>query len=320
MNGIERRPIGGTAVRVSRLGIGGGSLFNAIGDDGVGRVLDFCWQSGLRYFDTAPFYVGGVSEARFGQAMATRPRDEFALSTKVGRYLTDGRESFDYSAAGTRTSIEQSLQRLQLKRLDIVYLHDLTPAMHGAAFEGLFETAMNGAVEILLRMRSDGTIGAIGVGMDDWDTALRFARTGKIDCVMLAGGYTLLKHAALHEFLPYCSEHDISVVVAAPFNTGILATGALEGARFSYRPASPEIMARTRALEAVCARHGVPLAAAALQFPLAHPAVASVVVGHQSEAEVVQNLALLAEPLPSAMWNDMRDRGLIPADAPTPVG
>jgi D-threo-aldose 1-dehydrogenase len=315
ISATDRCRIGATDVRVSRLGVGGGSLLNAIGADGVRGVLDCCWQAGLRHFDTAPFYLGGVSETRFGESLVRRPRDEFVLSTKIGRYIRDGQESFDYSAAATEASIAESLRRLKVERLDIVFIHDVTPALHGDAFEARFGEAMDGAAPVLARLREQGVLGAIGVGLADWDVALRFARTGLLDCVMLAGGYTLLETASAAAFLPYCAEHGISVLVAAPFNTGVLATGAIEGARFSYRPAPPEILARTRALEAVCARHALPLAAAALQFPLRHPAVASVVVGHQSEAEVLRNLALMAHPAPATLWDEMRALGLIPPDA-----
>ena len=310
-----RRQIGRTDVRVSRLGVGGGSLINAIGQDGVKQVLDYCWTAGLRHFDTAPFYLGGISETRFGDSLASRPRAEFVLSTKVGRTIRDGEQRFDYSAAATEASIEQSLHRLRLDRLDIVFIHDVTPALHGDQFESRFAEAVDGAGSVLTRLRAQGVIGAIGVGLADWEVALRFARTGLLDCVMLAGGYTLLQNRSAVDFLPYCATRDISVLVAAPFNTGILATGAVEGARFSYQPASLHIMQRTTALEAVCARHGVKLAAAALQFPLRHAAVASVVVGHQSAAEVRQNIEQIASPVPEAMWQELAALSLIPPDA-----
>ncbi len=312
----HRHMVGLTKVYVSRLGIGGGSLFSSMGDDGVRRVLDYCWNAGLRHYDTAPFYDGGKSEVRFGLGLEGRPRNLFTVSTKVGRYVGPDGDVFDYSTAGTERSIATSLQRLKLDRLDIVFIHDITPALHGDAFPERLEEVLAGAAPTLLRMRDEGTIRAIGVGVADWEVALRFVRLGFLDCVMLAGGYTLLRHDSLAEFLPECERRDVSVLVAAPFNSGILATGATQGARYAYLPAPPDILARTRLLEAVCTKHDVPLPAAALQFPLAHPAVVSVVAGHQSEAEVARNLELMARPISPAFWTELRTLGLIPSNAP----
>jgi D-threo-aldose 1-dehydrogenase len=315
MSATDRHRVGGTKVHVSRLGVGGGSLFSTMGDDGVRRVVDICWDAGLRHFDTAPFYDRGASETRFGFALEGRPRDLLMVSTKVGRYAGPDGDVFDYSAEGTERSIATSLQRLKLDHLDIVFIHDITPEFHGAAFDERLEEVLAGAAPTLIRMREEGIIRAIGVAVADWEVALRFVRMGFLDCVMLAGGYTLLQHGSAAEFLPECDRRDVSVLVSAPFNTGILATGAVAGARYFYAPAPPEILARTRFLEEVCARHGVPLAAAALQFPLAHRAVTSVVVGHQSEAEVARNIGLIAHPIPPAFWLELRGRDLIPSTA-----
>lgn len=308
----ERRRVGHTALTVSRLGVGGGSSFvRSQGPD----LLDTCWDAGLRYFDTAPLYGGGESERRFGEALARRPRDEYVLSTKAGR---NGPTAFDYSARDVADSVRRSLDRLRLARVDIVYLHDVDPDLHGAAFEQRFAEAVGDAYPALAKLRDGGTIGAIGAGLKDWDVALRLARACRLDCIMLAGGYTLLQHGGLRELLPWCEANGVSAVVAAPYNTGILATGAVDGARYYYRPAPQPIVERTRELESACARHGVPLAAAALQFPLHHPAVVSVVVGHEQASEVERNLALLEAPIPAALWRELKDRALIPRDAPTP--
>jgi D-threo-aldose 1-dehydrogenase len=308
----ERRRLGRTALTVSRLAVGGGSSF--VRSEGA-ELLDACWDAGLRYFDTAPLYGGGESERRFGASLARRPRDEYVLSTKVGR---NGPTAFDYSAAGVTGSLQRSLERLGLARIDIVYMHDVDPDLHGDAFEQRFDEAMTQAYPALANLRDAGTIGAIGVGLKDWDVALRLAQAGRLDCIMLAGGYTLLQHGGLRELLPWCEANGVSVIVAAPYNTGILATGAIEGARYYYQPAPQAIVERTRELEEVCARHGVQLAAAALQFPLHHPAVISVAVGHERASEVVQNLALLELPIPAAVWSELKDRALIPREAPTP--
>jgi D-threo-aldose 1-dehydrogenase len=308
----ERRRLGRTTLTVSRLGVGGGSSFvRSQGPD----LLDACWDAGLRYFDTAPLYGGGESERRFGESLAKRPRDAYVLSTKVGR---NGQTAFDYTAAGVTGSIQRSLERLRLARIDIVYVHDVDPDLHGDVFEQRFGEAIGETYPVLAKLRDAGTIGAIGVGLKDWDVALRLARACRLDCIMLAGGYTLLQHGGLRELLPWCDANAVSVVVAAPYNTGILATGAVEGARYYYQPAPQAILERTRALEVVCTRHGVPLAAAALQFPLHHPAVASVVVGHEQASEVARNLALLELPIPTALWSELKDQALIPSEAPTP--
>ena len=308
----ERRRVGRTALTVSRLAVGGGSSFvRSQGPD----LLDAAWDAGLRYFDTAPLYGGGESERRFGESLAQHPRDAYVLSSKVGR---NGPTAFDYSGAGVTGSLQRSLERLGLGRIDIVYIHDVDPDLHGDAFEQRFVEATTRAYPALANLRDAGTIGAIGVGLKDWDVALRLARAGRLDCIMLASGYTLLQHGGLHELLPWCEANEVSVIVAAPYNTGILATGPVEGARYYYEPASPEILARTRELQKACERHDVPLAAAALQFPLHHPSVVSVVVGHERASEVKRNVDLLEHPVPVALWRELKDRSLIPREAPTP--
>lgn len=318
MNGRERRIVGGTNVSVSQLGIGGGSLANVHGENGIHALMDGSWKLGLRYFDTAALYAAGESERRFGLGLRGRPRDDFVLSTKLGRFMHEGTIAYDYTAAGAEASLAGSLDRLGLGGVDVVFIHDLTPALHGDSFKRQFRTAMEGAYPHLDGLRSRGVIGAVGIAMADADVALRFAREGQFDCFMLAGGYTLLEHSSLETLLAHCTANGSSVMVAAPFNTGILATGAIEGARFGYQPAPPEVLARTAAIEAVCRRLGVSLPAAALQFPLAHPAVVSVVVGHQSVAEVQANLDLLAEPIPQELWHELKRTGLLPDAAPVP--
>jgi D-threo-aldose 1-dehydrogenase len=310
---LAHHRLGRSTLAVSRLGVGGGSSFGRAGDEGE-AVIDAAWDAGLRYFDTAPLYGGGESERRFGRALAKRPRDAYVLSTKAGRH---GTRDFDYGGAGVRASIERSLDRLGLERVDIVYLHDVDPDLHGAAFEQRFAEAVGPAYRALADLKAQRRVGAIGAGLKDWNVALRLVRAAPLDCLMLAGGYTLLQHAGLRELLPWCAAHGVGVVVAAPFNTGILATGAIEGARYYYQPAPADVLQRTRALEAICARHGVPLAAAALQFPLHHPAVASVVVGHERTSEVRANLALLRHAVPDALWFELKRERLIPDEAPT---
>jgi D-threo-aldose 1-dehydrogenase len=323
----ERRALR-NGLTLPRLGFGGGSVFCTASEAEAAGLLDHAWAEGFRYFDTAPFYGHGLSEHRFGAGLREHPRDEFVLSTKVGRLLVPEPSSapepaqlpfsiaYDCSHDGAMRSFEHSLQRLGLARVDIVYLHDVSPRWLGEAYEARFREAMEGGYRALERLRAEGTIRAIAVGVKDWDVCLRFARAGDFDLFMLAGGYTLLEHAALNEFLPECQARGIAVVVASPFNSGILATGAVDAASFFYQAAPPDILARTRRLERVCARHGVALGAAALQFALAHPAVVGVVCGYARRAEIDTNIAWADVPIPAALWDDLKAKGLIAAEAP----
>jgi D-threo-aldose 1-dehydrogenase len=278
------------------------------------RVVSAAFDEGLRYFDTAPLYGEGASEAAFGEALAARPRGAFVISTKVGR---ETQERFDYGAANVARSIARSCERLRVSSLDIALLHDVDPGMH-EDFEARFREAVDEAFPALERLRGEGRLRAIGVGLRNVKVALRLVQARPFDCVMLAGGYTLLEHDSLDDLLPWCAEHDVTVLLAAPFNTGILATGAVAGARYFYEPAPPAVMARVARIEAICTRHRVPLAAAALQFPLAHPAIASVVVGHERAADVARNAASMRHPIPAALWEELKGENLLPAHAPVP--
>jgi D-threo-aldose 1-dehydrogenase len=311
------------------LGYGGGSLFPVRAEREAANVLSYAYDRGFRYFDTAPLYASGLGEHWFGTALRQRARDEFVLSTKVGRRLRpqcaspapEDRLSFefwyDYSYDGVLRSLEDSLQRLGLCRVDIAFIHDVNPRWQGADYERRFDEAMRGAYPALARLRSEGVVRAIGVGVKGADVCLRFAQAGDFDFFMLAGGYTLLEHAALYEFLPHCEQHGIDVIVASPFNSGILATGVVPGATFFYAEAPRDIVERTRRLEAICANHGVPLGAAALQFTLSHPAVVSAVCGYRTNAEVDTNLSWSTLSLPPALWEELKAGALIPLHAPT---
>jgi len=313
------------------LGLGGGNAFvGSAGDRDAADLLHHAWGRGLRHFDTAPFYGRGLSEHRFGAALRHYPRDAFLLSTKVGRMLRPARDSghaedrlpfdvvYDYSYDGVMRSFEDSLQRLGLAQIDIAYLHDVSPQWHGDAYERRFREAMDGGYRALRRLRGEGLLRAIGAGIKDYDALTRFARAGDFDCTMLAGGYTLLEQGSLAAFLPCCVERDIDVVLASPFNSGILAVGAVEGASYFYAPAPAPIVEATRRIEAVCLRHGVPLGAAALQFPLAHPAIVSVVAGCRTRAEVDANVHWLEWPIPGALWDELKAAALLPHEAPVP--
>jgi len=332
------RRIGHTDLAVSLLGVGTapfGSLARGDSDASVAAGFNELYAAGLRYFDTAPFYGLGLAEHRLGACLRSVDRRSVVISTKVGRLMqplggatvpgpSSGAHAFevafDYSYGGTLRSLEHSLQRLGTNAVDIVLIHDVNRRWQGDLVEQRYREAMEGAHRALVELRAAGTIKALGVGVNDWSILLRFAADGDFDCFMLAGRYTLLDHGALETFLPDCERRGISVLMAAPFNSGILATGARPGATFFYVEAEAEIMARTRRIEAVCARQGVALAAAALQFPLAHPAVASVVTGMRNAAEAEANLAHCRAPIPAAFWEELKHEGLVAARAPVPEG
>ena len=323
------------------LGFGGaplGNLFAAIPDADAVSLVRRAWERGVRYFDTAPHYGSGLSEHRIGAALRGVPRDTYLLSSKVGRLLTPARDTprdqhgyvdtlpfaqrWDYSYDGTLRSIEDSLQRLGLDRLDLVYIHDVARDAHGDAQPERFGEAMEGAVPALERLRDEGSIGGFGLGVNDGQVCVDALARADPDVLLLAGRYTLLDQAALPELLPLCLRRDVKLVIGGAFNSGILATGTRvasgQALYFDYAPAPADIIARTAAIEAVCAAHGVPLKAAALQFPRAHPAVVCVLTGARSMAELDENLALAALPIPGAFWTELRGSGLVPADAPLP--
>jgi len=325
MNARRGRP------ELPKLGYGGGSLFPVSEERDAASVLAYAYDRGFRYFDTAPLYARGLSEHWFGAALRQHDRDDFVLSTKVGRRLrpkcsspapSDGLAfelSYDYSYDGTLRALDDSLQRLGLCRVDIAYIHDVNPRWHGAEYERRFDEAMRGAYPALERLRAEGVVRAIGVGVKGPDVCLRFARAADFDCFMLAGGYTLLEHeAALEGLLPHCQRNGVDVVVASPFNSGILATGAVAGATFFYGEAPDEIVERTKRLQGICERYRVPLGAAALQFTLAHPAVVSAVCGYRTAREVDTNLAWSTMPISADFWQALRSEHLIAEHAPTP--
>ena len=325
MRATDTVEIGRTGLRVTRLGLGGVALSGAppatdpeqaTAETEAVALIQRSLALGVNYLDTAPMYGVGESEARYGEALRGVPRGRYVLSTKVGRVLrppgpgsAKATWAFDFSARGVRESFAASLGRLGLERVDILFVHD--PDDH-------YAQALAQAFPVLVELRAAGLVQAIGAGMNQWQMELAFARQGHFDCFLLAGRYTLLDQTALPEFLPYCVEHGISVVAGGPYNSGILAVGPREGATFNYRAASPEMMDKARRVAAVCERHRVPLRAAALQFILAHPAIASVIPGARSVAEVEENVALVEHPIPAALWADLKQDGLIAHAAPTP--
>lgn len=321
-----------------RLGLGGaplGNLFTAVTDDDARALVDAAWASGCRSFDTAPHYGHGLSERRLGDALRRHPRDDFVLSSKVGRVLVPDtsapraqhgyvdilpfRQAWDFSAAGTRRSVEDSLQRLGLSRLDVAYVHDPDAATHGVRAPEVLRQVIAETLPALRQLQREGLVRAIGLGTNDVEVVLQVLREADLDVLMLAGRYSLLDHSALAALLPQCVARGVRIALGGVFNSGILATGTRHGApTFNYAPAARAWVERTAQIEAVCEAHGVPLRAAALQFPLAHPAVEIVMLGARQVAEWDDALAMLEHRIQPAFWTALREQGLLPAEAPTP--
>ena len=338
---LESRVLGRSDVKVTRLGFGTapiGGLYAAVSDDAAIAVVDHAWQIGVRYFDTAPLYGYGNAERRVGAGLAERPRDEFAVSTKVGRLVVrqdslasdadvdrqerDGENDafyrgtpsgarliFDFSYDGVMRSVEDSLQRLGLDRIDVLFIHD--PDEH-------WQAAIDGAYPALHHLREQGVVGAIGAAMDQAEMLVQFARHGDFDAFLVAGRYTLLDQIALDELLPLCVEKGIGVVIGGVMNSGILADPR-PGSPFNYSPADPSWLQRAQRLKAVCDRHGVTLKAAAVQFVLAHPAVTTIVAGVRRPEHLDEYPMLMRERIPLGLWDELRAERLLPEDAPTPV-
>lgn len=315
------------------LGMGGaplGNLFAAIPNSVAMDTLQAAWDSGMRTYDTAPFYGFGLSEQRFGVALSDRPRDEYVLCSKVGRLLDpdanaaavrfnfyDGlpfQPRFDYSADAALKSIEASLTRMKLDRLDIVLIHDVSEDTHGPDWEAQFEVAMTGAAVALTRLREEGVIRAWGLGVNLSRPCLLALERADPDVFLLAGRYTLLDHASLDDLLPACAARGVNLMIGGPYNSGLLAGGST----FDYETAPPALVARVRALETVCSAFGVPLKAVALQFCAAHPVVATVIPGARSRAELEENVAMMRLAVPPGLWAALKQQGLIPGHAPTP--
>ena len=333
MVGFSRRRIGRTGLEVTELGLGcatlGGSRIEVARQTGE-AIVSAAWGAGVRYVDTAPFYGVGQAERAVGDALRDRPRDDWVLSTKVGRLLrpnptgihADGRRHplpfdpvYDYSYDGIMRSFEDSLQRLGLARIDILYAHDIGVYQHGReAHPAMMRTLRESGYRALDELRGSGAVRAIGIGVNEREVLLEAMEWGAWDAFLLAGRYTLLEQAPLDDLLPKCVAAGTSIVVGGPLNSGILAGRET----WNYNPAPPAVVERVKAIAAVCDSHRVPLAAAALQFPLAHPAVAAIIPGPRNADEFRANLALLRHPIPPALWADLRQAGLLHPEAPVP--
>lgn len=331
--------LGNGGLRFTELGFGTapvGNLYRAIGNDTAEAILSAAWTAGVRYFDTAPLYGLGLSETRLNHFLRGKPREDYVISTKVGRLLRpcrpgetptgEGkffevparREVYDYSFDGVMRSFEASLERLGLDRVDILYAHDLDLYTHGgqAAVDARIEEFMAGGYHALVRLRDEGVIRAIGAGLNEWQPAQALAERGDFDLFLLAGPYTLLDQSSLDSFLPLAEARGIGIVIGAPYCSGVLATGARPGAWFKYAPAPDWVLDRVARMEAICARLGVRLVDAAFRFPLKHPSVVSVIPGGQAVAEVESNARAAAAQVPAELWAAFKAEGLLREDAP----
>lgn len=335
LNGRTKRP-----VQVTRMGFGGaplGNLYWKVSDEDAQGALLSAYDVGIRYFDTAPQYGLGRSEERVGQAMQTFGADNIVLSTKVGRLLLDcephevtpesfvdvpqKRIVFDYTYDGVMRSYEASKDRLKTDHADILLVHDVCVFSQGsqeASDAKVRELFDGGGYRALVELRDAGDVSAIGAGVNEWQVCEKLLGLGDFDCFLLAGRYTLLEQEALETFLPLCERRDVGIILGGPYNSGILATGAIDGARYNYVPAPPEILERVRKIESVCRAHDTPLIAAALQFVFGHPCVKTVIPGAVSREEILANARLLEVDIPSGLWTDLKREGLIRADAPVP--
>lgn len=326
------RELGRTGVRVPPLGLGGaplGNLYRTLPEGSAEEVVRTALDTGATYLDTAPHYGLGLSEERIGRALAGRPRATFTLSTKVGRGLRplapgerpDPGDLFvgtpararerDLTRDGIRAGLASSLERLGVEAVDIVYLHDVENHI-----EEVYETGFPALAEL----RAEGVVRAIGFGMNYSDLLARFVADLDVDVVLCAGRWTLLERTAFDDLLPECARRGTSVVVGGAYNSGLLADPYAPDAHYNYRQAPQDMLARARRLDAVCARHGVPLKAAALRYPFAHPVVASVLVGAADAREARENAELFAHAIPDVLWTDMVERGLLDEDLPLPTG
>ena len=327
-------------VPLTQMGFGGaplGNLYRKVEDAEAQAALTAAYDSGVRFFDTAPQYGLGRSELRFGEALQRIGRQNIQLSTKVGRLLLDcepdevtpqafvdvpqKRIVFDYTYDGVMRSYDESKKRLGVDNVDILLVHDVCAFSQGsqeASDAKVRELFDGGGYRALTELRDAGEVAAIGAGVNEWQVCERLLGLGDFDGFLLAGRYTLLEQEALDSFLPLCVERDVGIILGGPYNSGILATGAVPGAKYNYAEAPPDIMAHVRKIEAVCAAHNTPLIAAALQFVLGHPSVKTVVPGAVSATEVAANAALMEREIPDALWQDLRGENLIRPDAPLP--
>ncbi len=331
--------LGNGGLTFTELGFGAApmaNLYRAISDDAAQAVLDAAWDAGVRYFDTAPLYGLGLSETRLNRFLRDKPRGAYVLSTKIGRLLRattpdkrDGltkwfnvpsrNEVFDYTYDGVMRSLEFSLERLGLDRVDMLYAHDLDVFSQGSqtALDARLAEFMAGGYRALTALRNQGVIRAFGAGVNEWESCQWLTMRGDFDIFLLAGRYTLLEQEALTSFLPLAHARGIGIVIGGPYNSGVLATGPKPGAFYNYDPAPPWVLDRVARIETICSAHRVRMVDAAFQFPLRHPAVLSVIPGGQGVAEMQANAMAARATIPPALWDALKSEGLLRPDAPT---
>lgn len=337
---LAQRELGKTALQVSVLGFGGagiGNLYRPLADQDALGAVRASFESGVRYFDTAPFYGFGLSEQRLGAAL--EGAQPFVISTKVGRRLVPtgpqdanvGREGyfsprpyapvFDYGYDAVMRSHAESLERLRVPRVDILLCHDIGRLTHGEQHAARVREFLEGGYRAMRELRDSGAVRAIGLGVNETEVCVELLGLGDFDCILLAGRYTLLEQPALEVLLPLCEQKRVSILCGGPFNSGILATGSRSAAptHYNYAPPPPAVIERVRRLEQVCTEFDVPLPAAALQFPLGHPAIASVVAGCVTPQEAIDAAKLFSYPIPPEFWQALRERGLVDTRAPLPA-
>ena len=335
MDGLAR--LGTSELNVTRLGFGCvpiANLYSVVSDEDSLNTIRAAYAAGIRLFDTAPQYGHGLGEHRLGEALRWHPRDSFLISSKVGRLLrpvppaqADGRQfkrilpfmyDYDYSYDAVMRSVDDSLNRLGMHRIDILLVHDIDEWSHGDRWPEVLDQFMASGYRALRKLRDEGAVSAVGGGMNFIEACQAMALRGDFDCFLLAGRYTLLEQDALDAFLPLCERRDISLMIGGPYNSGILVTGSGNRPHYNYKPANRGVIDRVRRIEAVCRSHSVPLPAAALQFPLAHRCVAAVVPGARSVEEIEHNRGWFSHPIPKAFWQELKSEGLLRKDAPVP--
>ncbi|MGH9455696.1 MAG: aldo/keto reductase [Terriglobia bacterium] len=328
MDPLQKTQLGKTGAEVTRVGMGGaalGGLYHEVPEAVALATVKRAIDLGINFIDTAPLYGHGKSEMFLGKSLAGVRRSSFVLATKVGRVLVPVkpeelaedefenpapfRPVFDFSYDGVMRSFESSLKRLNLDYVDVLHIHDA---------DDHYQEAIKGAYPALAKLRSEGVIKAIGAGMNQAEALAQFARDGEFDCFLLAGRYTLIDHTGLKELLPLCVQKGISIIIGGPYNSGILASGAGPEAKFNYANAPASVIEKVRQLDGICRQFSVPMKAAALQFPLAHPAVACVIPGARAVAEVEENFKMASHPIPAEFWQELRRQRLLPDEAPVP--
>lgn len=336
---IPSRPVGQTGLEISRIGFGGaplGDLRRAPTEAGARELLEAAWDAGIRYFDTAPFYGAGLSERRIGDFLRDKPRDSYVLSTKVGRLLVPDRAfaierqgdpralpfrpKFDFSYDGVMRSYDNSLQRLGLESIDILFLHDIGAfSQRERHAESIAQALDGGGIRALEELRASGAVRAIGAGVNEWQIIDELMNHARFDIFLLANRYTLLDQEVIDTLLPRVQREGVAIVDGAPLNSGILATGPVPNAIYDYAQASPEMIEKTRRIKELCDRHGTTLIRAALSFPLGHAAITAIIPGFSNVAEFNDNLAGYRKAIPDALWSELRAAGLVHPDAPGPV-